>query len=94
MVNARELYEFLGSKRQFANWIKERIESYDFEESIDFVVFHKDMKNSKGGRSGIEYAITVTMAKEFSERNFASADYVVFNNFVKNPKGGLISMTS
>ena len=27
-VNARELYEFLGSKRQFANWIKERIESF------------------------------------------------------------------
>ena len=54
VVNARELHEFLGSKRQFANWIKERIESYDFEESIDFVVFHKDMKNPKGGLRSTE----------------------------------------
>ena len=70
VVNARELHGFLGSKQQFADWIKNRIEKYDFEESIDFVVFHKDMKNSKGGRSSIEYAITVTMAKELAEPNF------------------------
>ena len=66
VVNARELHGFLGSKQQFADWIKNRIEKYDFEESIDFVVFHKDMKNSKGGRTSIEYAITVTMAKELA----------------------------
>lgn len=65
-VNARELHGFLGSKQQFADWIKNRIEKYEFEENTDFVVFHKDMKNSKGGRSSIEYAITVTMAKELA----------------------------
>lgn len=26
-VNARDLWKFLESKRQFANWIKERIEN-------------------------------------------------------------------
>ena len=66
VVNARELYEFLGSKRQFANWIKERIESYEFVENVDYVVFNKIVKNPKGGRSSIEYAITVTMAKELA----------------------------
>ena len=66
VVNARELHGFLGSKQQFADWIKNRIEKYEFEENTDFVVFHKDMKNSKGGRSSIEYAITVTMAKELA----------------------------
>ena len=30
------------------------------------MVFHKDMKNSKGGRTSIEYTITVTMAKELA----------------------------
>lgn len=65
-VNARELHTFLESKQQFADWIKNRIYRYDFEEGTDFVVFHKDMKNSKGGRSSIEYAITVTMAKELA----------------------------
>ena len=36
-VNARELHEFLESKRQFADWIKNRIEQYDFVENQDFV---------------------------------------------------------
>ena len=66
VVNARELHTFLESKQQFADWIKNRICRYDFEEGTDFVVFHKDMKNSKGGRTSIEYAITVTMAKELA----------------------------
>lgn len=56
-VNARELYEFLGSKRQFANWIKERIESYEFVENVDYVVFNNFVKNPKGGRSSIDSVI-------------------------------------
>lgn len=70
VVNARELHTFLESKQQFADWIKNRIYRYDFEEGTDFVVFHKDMKNSKGGRTSIEYAITVTMAKELAMLKF------------------------
>jgi len=35
-VNARELHEFLESKRQFADWIKQRIENYSFVESQDY----------------------------------------------------------
>ena len=36
-VNARELHTFLGSKRQFTDWIKKRIGDYDFGENQDFV---------------------------------------------------------
>ena len=36
-VNARELHAFLGSKRQFTDWIKKRIGDYDFVENQDFV---------------------------------------------------------
>ncbi len=35
-VNARELWEKLESKRQFANWIKDRL--YGFIDGVDFTV--------------------------------------------------------
>ena len=68
-VNARELHEFLESKRQFADWIKNRISEYDFIENQDFVRFHKKMKANNA--TMIEYHITLDMAKELSmvERN-------------------------
>lgn len=45
-VNARELHQKLGNKRQFANWIKQRIEQYGFVENQDYEVFNKFVKNS------------------------------------------------
>lgn len=45
-VNARELHQKLGSKRRFADWIKQRIEQYGFVENQDFEVFHNFVKNS------------------------------------------------
>lgn len=67
-VNARELHEFLESKRKFADWIKQRIESFDFTENVDYVTFSQNRES--GGRS-IEYHISIDMAKELSmlERN-------------------------
>lgn len=32
-VSARELHQFLGSKQQFQDWIKNRIEKYQFIEN-------------------------------------------------------------
>lgn len=37
-VNARDLHEFLESKKDFSSWIKDRIERYDFVENEDYVV--------------------------------------------------------
>ena len=70
-VNARELHAFLESKQDFSTWIKNRIEKYDFVENQDFVQLHKKMELSKTGQMGIEYHITLDMAKELSmvERN-------------------------
>lgn len=65
-VNARDLHAFLGSKQQFQDWIKERIKKYDFIENQDFQVFQNFTKNSKGGRPAIEYALSISMAKELS----------------------------
>ena len=40
LVSARELFEFLGSKRDFTTWIKDRIDKYGFVENEDFTL-HK-----------------------------------------------------
>ena len=70
-VNARELHAFLGSKRQFADWISERIQKYGFVENQDFVIFSQNCEKPKGGRPAKEFALTLDMAKELAmvERN-------------------------
>lgn len=65
-VNARDLHAFLESKRDFSNWIKDRIDKYDFIENQDYQVFNNFGENSKGGRPSIEYALSISMAKELS----------------------------
>ena len=69
-VNARELHTFLESKQDFSTWIKNRIEKYEFVENADYLL-HKKMELSKTGQMGIDYYITLDMAKELSmvERN-------------------------
>ena len=70
-VNARELHAFLESKQDFSTWIKNRVEQYDFVENQDFIKLHKKMELSKTGQMGIDYHITLDMAKELAmvERN-------------------------
>ena len=66
-VSARELHEFLGSKEQFTDWII-RMLDYGFEENLDYMVFHKNMKNLKplGGRPSKDYFLSIETAKEIS----------------------------
>ncbi|MEK9165315.1 MAG: antA/AntB antirepressor family protein [Patescibacteria group bacterium] len=48
-VNARELHKWLKVGRQFADWIKDRIEKYDFVEGTDFfkVIPYKELKQAE-----------------------------------------------
>ena len=69
LVNARELWIFIESKREFATWIKNRIDKYGFVESVDFTTFDNLVKRSNGGGSGAilkEYLITVDVAMELA----------------------------
>ena len=82
-VDARKLYTFLQSKREFAKWIKERINEYGFIENEDYVVYEFDYRGNLLNFSldkfaetnnqtyTREYEITLDMAKELSmvERN-------------------------
>lgn len=63
-VNARELHQKLGSKQQFANWIRNRIEKYGFVENQDFCSFNKVIKRENGATTVTEYALSLDMSKE------------------------------
>jgi anti-repressor protein len=69
VVSARELHEFLGSKKDFSSWIKTRIDRYGFKENEDFVMLTQSgeqNKSSRGGHNKIDYVLTVDCAKELS----------------------------
>ena len=70
-VSARELHAFLEVTTKFADWIKNRINEYDFVENQDFISFSENLEKPTGGRPSQEYYITLDMAKELSmvERN-------------------------
>ncbi len=70
-VNARDLHAFLESRKDFSNWIKERISQYGFTEGRDFVCSTFQASNGRGGHNRIDYHVTVEMAKELAmvERN-------------------------
>lgn len=63
LVNAREMHEFLESKRQYANWIQDKLESYGFEEGHDFLT---DLLKTSNGRPKKEYYLTLDTAKEIA----------------------------
>lgn len=65
-VDARELHAFLGSKQEFAHWIKDRINKYGFMQGVDFTLFDKVIKNPSGGRPTTEYFLTIDTAKEMA----------------------------
>ena len=78
-VNARDLHSFLQVGKDFSTWIKNRIDKYDFIEGKDFQTLYLDYQGNllnirlhqNGGSenqqvSKIEYALSISMAKELS----------------------------
>ncbi|MDO5555307.1 MAG: antA/AntB antirepressor family protein [Clostridia bacterium] len=53
-----------GSKRQFADWIKQRIKKYEFVENTDFVKHHNFVMLGNLKRPQIDYYLSIDMAKE------------------------------
>lgn len=66
LVDARTLYEFIESKRQFADWIKDKIDKYGFIENEDFTCISQNYEKPQGGRPTIEYILTLDTAKEIA----------------------------
>lgn len=78
-VNARDLHSFLQVGKDFSTWIKNRIDKYDFIEGKDFQTLYLDYQGNllnirltQNGDSEnqqvskIEYALSISMAKELS----------------------------
>ena len=64
LINARELHKVLENKRQFSDWIKQRIAHYEFVENSEFYSFSQICEKPQGGRPSIDYYLTIDMAKE------------------------------
>lgn len=69
VVYGTELYEVLGVKSNFRDWIKNRLNDCEAVENEDFQSFAKNL--AKGGRPQTEYIIKLDTAKEMAmlERN-------------------------
>ncbi len=68
-VDARELWQYLESKREFSTWIKDRIEKYGFILNHDYYRFDNFVKGDEKGYGNIkktEYKINLSMAKELA----------------------------
>ncbi|TGV10774.1 phage antirepressor Ant [Alcaligenaceae bacterium 429] len=67
-VNARDLHAYLEVRSEFRNWIKNRIDDFEFVENQDFTTVGRKLPS--GGRQN-DYFVTLDMAKELSmvERN-------------------------
>nr|DAQ78408.1 MAG TPA: hypothetical protein [Caudoviricetes sp.] len=68
VVYGTDLYECLGSKQEYSNWVKNRLKECDSIENEDFAT---NLSKSTGGRPKTEYIIKLDTAKEMAmlERN-------------------------
>lgn len=92
VVSARELHEFLEVDSRFNDWISNRINKYEFEESVDYT---KTLVQCKRGQNEYDYAITTDMAKELAmvennKRGKQAREY--FINIEKNYKNQLLKI--
>lgn len=65
-INARNLYLWLGVRKDFTSWMKSQINRCDLAENQDFEVFTLEGENSQGGRPSTDYALSLNAAKEIS----------------------------
>lgn len=63
VVYGTELYECLGSKQEYSNWVKNRLKECDSVENVDFTTI---LSKSTGGRPKQEYIIKLATAKEMA----------------------------
>ena len=70
-VNARDLHAFLGVRRDFTSWIKNRIGQWGFVEGRDYICFEGlsspiSVSAKSRPQKTTEYALTLDIAKELS----------------------------
>lgn len=67
LCNARDLHAALEVGRDFATWIKDRIEQYGFTDGEDFAIFNVPPIRGAGNRGKrTDYHLTLEMAKHLA----------------------------
>ena len=68
-VNARDLWKFLKNKRQFGNWIKDRLKGFIADQ--DYLINNFVKQLSSGSKHCVDYIISLDVAKHIAmlERN-------------------------
>ncbi|WP_408011880.1 antA/AntB antirepressor family protein [Rosenbergiella nectarea] len=82
IVSAKALHKTLGVGRDFTNWIKGRIDEYEFTHGVDYVLFDSPVLANQstninhdnagwvtkrgGDRRSKDYGLTINMAKELA----------------------------
>jgi phage anti-repressor protein len=83
MVDSSLLHQALKSGRQYANWIKDRIQQCAFIEGLDFLT---NLLKSTGGRRQINYIVTVDVAKELAMLEFNEVGRAIRRYFIEVEK--------
>ena len=65
-VNARDLHAFLNVGREFAHWVKERIEKYGLQEGLDYSPVLANRSDGLPGKGRKEYYLRMDVAKELA----------------------------
>jgi anti-repressor protein len=68
-VDARELHEFLEVGKRFTDWLKARIEQYNFIKGQDYITNLASQNGEAslhGGQNRVDVFVTVDMAKELA----------------------------
>jgi len=93
-IDARQLHEFLGSRKDFSNWVKAKVvNNVFFTEGQDYILLTRSGEQTgSGGHNRKDYALTMDTAKKVSmaeqtEAGNKARDY--FLECEKVAKGGL-----
>lgn len=66
VVSARDLHKYLEAGSNVNTWFKNQVDRAMLDEGIDFIQIYEE---SKGGRPSVDYALTLSSAKEISMLN-------------------------
>jgi len=67
-VNARELWEELGIKKKFSDWMNHQINSLSLDLNIDYIFVSpkREAKIGSGGSNAKDYTLTLDVAKHIA----------------------------
>lgn len=92
-VNARELHEALGVKKDFSDWIKPKLNDGMLVKGRDYEVFTQKGENLSGGRPAVEYILALDTAKHIAMMSKTAKAYELREYFIQVEKEYIKSLS-